>query len=47
MFEWNETKRKANLKKHGVDFNAVWEFDWKSATIREDIRSDYGEIRLA
>lgn len=47
MFEWDEKKRKANLKKHGVDFDAVWEFDWGSATIQEDSRSNYGEIRLA
>jgi len=45
MFEWDEKKRKANLKKHGVDFDAVWDFDWQTATTRTDTRIDYGEIR--
>lgn len=46
MFEWNEAKRKANLKKHGIDFDAVWDFDWGSATIQPDLRANYGESRF-
>ena len=31
MYEWDEDKRKANVKKHGVDFAAMERFDWTSA----------------
>ncbi len=46
MFEWDEAKRKSNLKKHGIDFDAVWDFDWHTATLRKNTRADYGEERL-
>ncbi len=45
MFEWDEAKRKRNLAKHGVDFDAIWDFEWKVAFFREDARRDYGETR--
>ena len=45
MFEWDESKRKHNLAKHGVDFDAVWEMDWAVAWQRLDNRADYGETR--
>ena len=45
-FEWNETKRKANIKKHGIDFvDAPRIFDGYTLTI-EDGRFDYGEERF-
>src|SRR5882672_3577978 len=44
-YEWDAWKRKANLAKHGVDFEAVFEFDWDTAIISFDDREDYGEIR--
>ena len=29
--EWDETKRKLNLAKHGVDFRAMSAFEWDGA----------------
>lgn len=44
-FEWDETKRRANIKKHGLDFAELQEmFDGEIATI-EDERLEYGETR--
>lgn len=44
-FEWDENKRIANLKKHGLDFVAASQF-WNSPMlIVEDIRSSYREQR--
>lgn len=46
-FEWDETKREQNLKKHGVDFlYAALIFEGETLT-REDDREDYGETRFA
>lgn len=45
-FEWNETKRLANLAKHGLDFADLDEFDWNGPVIFQDIRNDYGEVRF-
>lgn len=28
-YEWNEGKREANRIKHGVDFAAAEQFDWR------------------
>ena len=45
-FEWDDTKRKSNIKKHGIDFiNAPVIFDGYTLTI-EDNRYDYGEERF-
>ena len=45
-FEWDDTKRKSNLKKHGIDFiNAPMIFDGYTLTIEDD-RYDYGEERF-
>jgi uncharacterized DUF497 family protein len=44
-FDWDETKRLANIKKHGVDFaDIVTIFENDVFTI-EDQRFDYGETR--
>ena len=45
-FEWNESKRKANLKKHGVDFVAACQLWGAPMLIKEDTRQDYRESRL-
>ena len=46
MFEWNETKRKVNLAKHGIDFrDAYLIFDGPLVTAEDD-REDYGERRF-
>lgn len=45
MFTWDETKRKSNLAKHGIDFrDAAAIFDGPLVTV-EDTREDYGEPR--
>lgn len=45
-FEWDEEKRRFNLRKHGIDFADVWQvFDNAVFTIVDD-RYDYGEIRF-
>jgi uncharacterized DUF497 family protein len=45
-FEWDETKRRANLRQHGLDFLAV-ERIFAGVTITAlDDRFDYGEIRF-
>lgn len=30
-YEWDEAKRAANRQKHGGDFSAVFDFDWRTA----------------
>jgi uncharacterized DUF497 family protein len=47
-FEWDEAKRRSNLRDHEIDFAAVkWEkvFDGETVT-RMDDRFDYGERRF-
>jgi uncharacterized protein len=44
-FIWDERKRTANLRKHGVDFGIVERFDFDTAVIVIDDRKDYGEVR--
>jgi uncharacterized DUF497 family protein len=45
-FEWDEAKRRANVRKHGVDFAEMTRFDWSTHTSRPDARRTYGEERL-
>ena len=44
-FEWDEAKRIANLRKHGVDFARVEAFDWSTPVEVQDVRRHYGEAR--
>ncbi len=45
-FEWDEAKRIANLRKHGIDFiDLAVVFDGETLTLEDD-RYDYGEQRL-
>lgn len=45
-FTWDEKKRKANIKKHGLDFvDAEPVFSGLTCTINDD-RFDYGEERF-
>ena len=45
-FEWDDTKCKSNIKKHGIDFiNAQMIFADYTLTIEDD-RYDYGEERF-
>ena len=44
-FEWDETKRLANIRKHGIDFvDAATIFAGETVVILDD-RFDYGETR--
>jgi uncharacterized DUF497 family protein len=46
IFDWDETKRKANLRRHGIDF-AGCESLFEGCTLTvEDRRIDYGEPRF-
>ncbi len=45
-FDWDENKRKANLRNHGIDFVGIEElFEGETVTILDD-RFDYGEQRF-
>jgi uncharacterized protein len=45
-FEWDDTKRKSNIKKHGIDFiNAPMIFAGYTLTIEDD-RFNHGEERF-
>jgi uncharacterized DUF497 family protein len=45
-YEWDEAKNAANVRKHGIGFELVRDFDWSVAVILPDRRSDYGEDRF-
>ena len=42
-YEWDETKRLANIAKYGVDFHEIWDFDWDTSLKEESPRA--GEAR--
>ncbi len=42
-FEWGEEKRRANLAKHGVDFDLARQVDWPQMVCRSQVRE--GERR--
>jgi len=44
-YDWDESKRCANLAKHGIDFNTAVDFEWDTAIETLDDRLDYGEAR--
>jgi uncharacterized protein len=45
LFEWDESKNAANLRKHKISFDAVERFDWDTADIEVDDRDDCSELR--
>src|SRR5436190_14144184 len=46
MASWDESKRRSNLRDHGLDFVGV-DTIWEGFTVtREDLRASYGEVRL-
>jgi uncharacterized protein len=46
MATWDESKRKRNVKIHGIDFEGA-DAIWDNFTVtREDMREDYGEKRM-
>ena len=44
-FEWDEAKRRANIRKHGFDFADVAEMFDGPFLARPNTREDYGEDR--
>ncbi len=44
-YEWDADKYETNLRKHGIGFELVDQFDWSRAAFRLDRRFDYGEVR--
>lgn len=44
-FEWDENKRKDNLRNHGLDFADAWKVFAAPMRTRLDDREDYGEDR--
>ena len=44
-FEWDEAKRRANIRKHGLDFADVVELFSRPMLVAPDTREDYGETR--
>ena len=45
-FTWDETKRRANIAKHGLDFADAEKMFAGPMVLFEDDRSDYGEQRM-
>jgi uncharacterized DUF497 family protein len=45
LYAWDERKRALNLRKHGVDFAIVQDFDFETALVLRDDRKNYGEER--
>lgn len=45
-FEWDEDKRQRNLRLRRADFADAERFDFDSAFTEQDLRRDYGEVRL-
>jgi uncharacterized DUF497 family protein len=44
-FDWDETKRQANIAKHGVDFFDAMQVLYDMPAMVEDGRHNYGERR--
>lgn len=44
-FEWDEVKNRANIRKHGLDFEDAEEMFHGPLLVRPDTREDYGEER--
>lgn len=45
IFEWDDAKNQANIRKHGIDFNDVPELFQQPFLALRDSREDYGEER--
>ncbi len=46
QFTWDESKRKSNLTKHGLDFKDAARIFAGPLVLFEDDRADYGEQRM-
>jgi uncharacterized DUF497 family protein len=45
IFEWDETKNRANVRKHGFHFAEAEEMFRGTLLVRPDASEDYGEAR--
>jgi uncharacterized DUF497 family protein len=45
-YEWDESKRLENLRKHGVDFTEIYAFNWDTAWTESDNRFFHDEARF-
>lgn len=45
IFEWDEAKNQANIRKHGIDFNDAMELFQQPYLAHPDGREDYAEER--
>ena len=45
-YEWDESKRELNRRKHGFDFADLDRFEFDEAMISEDRFARYGEVRF-
>ena len=45
-FEWDENKRRTNIRKHGFDFEGAAEVFEGETVTTEDTRYEYGETRF-
>lgn len=43
---YDSRKNQENIRKHGISFEEVVQFDWATAVTKEDTRYDYGEQRF-
>ncbi len=39
-YEWDESKRRSNLDKHEIDFEAILDFDWDNAVTEKSPRDN-------
>ncbi|MCW5718917.1 MAG: BrnT family toxin [Bauldia sp.] len=44
-YEWDPGKAGLNLRKHGIPFSAMSDFNWDTAVVVADQRREYGEAR--
>ena len=44
--EFDPTKSEVNAQQRGLPFEAVYEFEFDSAMFAEDLRKDYGKMRI-
>ena len=42
---FDPAKNRRNIRKHGISFERVSEFEFETALFQEDDRHDYGEVR--
>jgi len=46
LIEYDAAKNARNILQRGLPFDLVALFDWGTATIEQDARRDYGEVRF-